>query len=364
MTKEDKMQNNEQKKALQATAERLEVSQKELKTAICKTIAPDIKTESQFLTFIAVANSYKLNPLRGEITAFTSGGGVKIVLSIDGWISIVNKQETFDGVELVENWDEQENLSGTKLGSVTARFYLKDTSHPIVITEYMEECYKGESQYSPWRKWPRRMLRHKAYIQGARIAFGLSGIYDKDEAERIQEADEEPADIDMQEPQPKEPKGGVSSDQESPDSSISEYMKEPKEAEVINDEPDEEQEGSQEDTREPEFEPEPAEISEKEPEATTNTPQEKNPSKKANMSDEDKQDAIYFVKNVISKTPEEVNNKELKEAFKLMLAVLGEETYRACLNVWKKKSATEITNPSLKKVILQIMLAKVGGTNE
>jgi hypothetical protein len=34
------------------------------------------------------------------------------------------------------------------------------------------------------------MLRHKAYIQGARIAFGLSGIYDEDEAARIIEAED------------------------------------------------------------------------------------------------------------------------------------------------------------------------------
>ena len=32
------------------------------------------------------------------------------------------------------------------------------------------------------------MLRHKAFIQAARMAFGFSGIYDEDEAERIAEA--------------------------------------------------------------------------------------------------------------------------------------------------------------------------------
>ncbi len=33
------------------------------------------------------------------------------------------------------------------------------------------------------------MLRHKATIQAARYAFGLSGIYDPDEGERIQASD-------------------------------------------------------------------------------------------------------------------------------------------------------------------------------
>jgi hypothetical protein len=38
-----------------------------------------------------------------------------------------------------------------------------------------------------------RMLRHKALIQAARLAFGFSGIYDQDEAERIVSARVGPA---------------------------------------------------------------------------------------------------------------------------------------------------------------------------
>lgn len=175
-------------KALKTVAERLELSPDELYTTIKNTVAPDLSTRSEFLTFVTIANSYKLNPMRNEISAFRpKSGGVKVVVPIDGWISIVNKQKNFDGVELIENHSQQTNRSGTKLDSVTAKFYLKDKNHPIVITEYMEECYRGTDKFTPWKKWPRRMLRHKAYIQGARIAFGLSGIYDEDEAERIKE---------------------------------------------------------------------------------------------------------------------------------------------------------------------------------
>ena len=36
------------------------------------------------------------------------------------------------------------------------------------------------------------MLRHKAAIQCARVAFSLSGIYEPDEAERIEESSKEP----------------------------------------------------------------------------------------------------------------------------------------------------------------------------
>jgi hypothetical protein len=49
----------------------------------------------------------------------------------------------------------------------------------------MSEVNRGTQ---PWKSHPRRMLRHKALIQCARIAFGFAGIYDEDEAERIVEA--------------------------------------------------------------------------------------------------------------------------------------------------------------------------------
>jgi hypothetical protein len=53
----------------------------------------------------------------------------------------------------------------------------------------MSECARNTE---PWIKWPARMLRHKALIQCARVAFGLAGIYDPDEAERIAEAEQVP----------------------------------------------------------------------------------------------------------------------------------------------------------------------------
>jgi hypothetical protein len=59
----------------------------------------------------------------------------------------------------------------------------KDRAHPIEVTEYFSECKRNTQ---PWTVSPKRMLRNKAFIQCARLAFGFAGIYDPDEAERIQ----------------------------------------------------------------------------------------------------------------------------------------------------------------------------------
>jgi hypothetical protein len=55
----------------------------------------------------------------------------------------------------------------------------RDRTHPIVVTEYFSETYRNTD---PWNQMPRRMLRHKAFKECARLTFGFSGIVDEDEA--------------------------------------------------------------------------------------------------------------------------------------------------------------------------------------
>jgi hypothetical protein len=71
--------------------------------------------------------------------------------------------------------------------SCTCIIYRKDRSHPIKVTEWMDECKRNTD---PWKVSPKRMLRHKALIQCSRLAFGYTGIYEPDEAEKIRDITE------------------------------------------------------------------------------------------------------------------------------------------------------------------------------
>lgn len=147
-----------------------------------------VVTNEQMVAFLVVANEYGLNPFIREIYAFKSQrGGIVPIVPIDGWTHITNSHPAYDGVVFVDQIDKQGNLV-----AITAKIYRKDREHPVEATEYMEECKRGTE---PWKKWPRRMLRHKAYIQAARYAFGFAGIYDPDEGERIQEAEEAESEV-------------------------------------------------------------------------------------------------------------------------------------------------------------------------
>jgi phage recombination protein Bet len=131
-------------------------------------------SNDELLALVVVSNEYGLNPLTKEIYAFPAkGGGIVPVVSIDGWLRMMNDHPQFDGIDYEFEHDEQ-----GKLISCTSVIHRKDRAHPTRVTEYLAECRRNTE---PW-KMERRMLRHKATIQGARVAFGFSGITDEDEA--------------------------------------------------------------------------------------------------------------------------------------------------------------------------------------
>ena len=133
-------------------------------------------SDEELLALVVVANTYGLNPLLKELYAFPAkGGGIVPVVSIDGWVSMVNGHPAMDGMQFEEHSEDG------KLVAITCRIWRKDRSRPIEVTEHLAECKRNTE---PW-KMEHRMLRHKALMQCARYAFGFSGIVDEDEAAEV-----------------------------------------------------------------------------------------------------------------------------------------------------------------------------------
>ena len=154
-------------------AERFELPQSEELYQVLKATAfKGEVTDAQLSALLIVAKQFGLNPWTKEIYAFPDKGGIVPVVGVDGWARIINSNAQFDGMDFEQDAD-----------SCTCIIYRKDRAHPTKITEWMAECKRPGVK--PWESHPYRMLRHKAMIQCARIAFGFGGIYDVDEAERI-----------------------------------------------------------------------------------------------------------------------------------------------------------------------------------
>lgn len=180
--------------ALALVAQNTGASQEEIKEVLSGMIVSaknqhgSVATNAELAIVTGVAAKYDLNPLVKEMAAFVSGGKLQVTVMIDGWYKMVNRQPTFDGVEFDDHMD-----ANGKLSAITCRMYLTNRTRPVTVTEYLAECRKTGNGADVWNKWPSRMLRHKAYIQAARMAFGISEIVDPDEADRIKESEPAPA---------------------------------------------------------------------------------------------------------------------------------------------------------------------------
>jgi phage recombination protein Bet len=161
-------------------------------------------SNEQMMALLVVAEQYGLNPFTKEIYAFPDKqSGIIPVVGVDGWSRMINQHPHFDGMEFFVA-DRFVAHPGAKDCPewLECVIYRTDRQHSVRVKEYLDEVYRppfegmgsrGPYQIAgPWQTHTKRMLRHKAMIQCARLAFGLVGIFDQDEAERIIEGESQP----------------------------------------------------------------------------------------------------------------------------------------------------------------------------
>lgn len=160
--------------ALSALTEQLGlVNTNELYGIVKQTLMPGNTKDEEVAAFCMVAATYHLNPLAREIFAFPSKqGGIQPMVSIDGWLKLLNANPDYDGME--HDYDPNKQW-------VECRIYSKSRpNHPTVVREFLEENMVKSSPV--WQQRPLRMLRHRATIQAIRYFGGYAGIMDMDEA--------------------------------------------------------------------------------------------------------------------------------------------------------------------------------------
>ena len=135
-----------------------------------------------------------LDPLGGEAYLLRAGPGPEgatagspaqsvpraalLVLSLDGWCRLINEHPMFDGLQFSQAEPGQDGLPQW----IECTIHRKDRAVPTTVREYMEEA---RQPHGAWLSHPRRMLRHKALVQCARVCFALGGLHEPDEAELV-----------------------------------------------------------------------------------------------------------------------------------------------------------------------------------
>lgn len=131
-----------------------------------------LATKADVIMFLQIARRFDLDVFSGEIYLIPSQRGIKTYVSIDGYTKIATRHPDYDGVDFDFEWE------GGKPLCCTCTIHRKNHSHPTRVTEYLQECARDTV---PWRTSPARMLRHKAYIQAVRVAFGISAAMSEED---------------------------------------------------------------------------------------------------------------------------------------------------------------------------------------
>ncbi|MFZ5743428.1 MAG: RecT family recombinase [Pseudomonadota bacterium] len=153
--------------ALEAMAQRLQVSPSGLKDTLMQTVFSACRSDAEFIALTIVANTYDLNPLTKEIYAFPKkGGGIQPMISYDGWIKIMNSHPQTDGFEFNHTLNEKGDAI-----AVEGVFYRKDRSRPIKKMVYLKE-FKRNTE--PWNNSPNHMLDVRCLCHTVRIALGIN----------------------------------------------------------------------------------------------------------------------------------------------------------------------------------------------
>jgi hypothetical protein len=151
-----------------------------------------IWSESDLERLLLTCERLGLDPLGREVycteaqdAAADAGAQRKpplVVVALDGWCRIINSHPQFDGMSFKESAEREDGLPLW----IECSMHRKDRRVATTVREYMCE---NRADQSAWLTHPRRMLRHKAMVQCARLSFSLptlQSIVDHDDLLKMQ----------------------------------------------------------------------------------------------------------------------------------------------------------------------------------
>jgi hypothetical protein len=152
-------------KALKCAAQAIGVTPKDLSAWFSQ--YPQLSEVSQE-TCLRLIAEYRLNPRADEIDLVQfEEGRWQVFITVNGWAKLINAHPAFCGIEFSE---ASELHQGVPLWMGCA-IYRTDRIKPIEVKEYFTEM---KTEHIAWQQMPRRMLRHRAMQQCARLAFGIT----------------------------------------------------------------------------------------------------------------------------------------------------------------------------------------------
>ena len=96
------------------------------------------------------------------------------MVGLDGWVRLLNQHPAFDGM----SFSESEQLEDGVPTWIECTIHRIDRRVPMTVKEYLAE---SKRETDAWTSHPRRMLRHRAIVQCARLALALPELVSLDD---------------------------------------------------------------------------------------------------------------------------------------------------------------------------------------
>jgi phage recombination protein Bet len=162
---------------------------------LVKSIVAEKATPDEFRLLVHLANKYQLDPLAKQIYCIKYGNKpASMFAGLAGFITIAERTGKYGGV-VPEIWREDEPWSveyvaweggQRRTGTFSrdyqwvakATVYRTDAPHPFIAQVWESEYSSGRDL---WAAKPRTMITKVAMCQALRLAFSISGLYDRDE---------------------------------------------------------------------------------------------------------------------------------------------------------------------------------------
>ena len=124
--------------------------------------------EKTWLCLLRMILEHRLDPIKEELFLHRYDNGQwQVLISVDGWIKLISRHPHFVGIVFTESSQMINDIPTW----IECAIYRSDRTMPMVVREYFVEV---KQETAIWQKMPRRMLRHRALQQCARLSFNIA----------------------------------------------------------------------------------------------------------------------------------------------------------------------------------------------
>ena len=139
----------------------------------------------ELIQYAALCKNAGLDPATSEVSPLVQRDRISLIIGVDGWTRIANRDPNFDGIEY--KFSEETVKAGTHEVPkyIDTYVYFKNRSHASFWRTPYDEAFRSTSPV--WSSMPLQMLQNRATTNAIKRAFGLAGVVDNEDVQYIKQ---------------------------------------------------------------------------------------------------------------------------------------------------------------------------------